>query len=350
MTKRVLGVLAALAMMGGSAVACSSSSNPAPAPGSDAGKDAVTDTKTDAGKDVTPIDSAPPADKTTGKPCATNDECDVTGEAVNVCTKGAFGGDSLYPTNVCIGTSCDVGDGTKVMYCDGDTGVCLKSGTSNICLPLCSWKDDGTAPTGCAGENACNPYAWGQDDTTKATVGIGYCFGGCKTDADCEDAGANKCETKTGLCVRTPDTYTKNIGDACTDADVKQTGSACNCLYATNLAGTKSGYCSQFCKVGDTGACASGYTCDSMLPKTKIAPDDIVFTTAPTGMAGYCLKNCATDADCPNNGYCDENAGTGQKTCQVGLRPCMDNTQCAAGGTTTTTCQGATATSYGRCK
>lgn len=348
MTKRVLGVLAALAMMGGSAVACSSSSTPGGVtPAGDAGKDTATatDTKTDSKPSV--VDTATPVDKTTGKACATNEDCDVTGEAVNVCTKGAFGGDSLYPTNVCIGTSCEIPDPSKVTYCDGDTGVCLSTASGGICLPACQWADDGMPAKGCEGENACNPYAWGTDTTTMAVVGIGYCFGGCKTDAECADAGSNKCETKTGLCVRTPAVYTKNVGDACTDADSKDPAK-CNCLYATNAAGTKSGYCSQFCRMGDAGtACPTNYTCDAMLPKTKIAMDDIVFTKAPTGMAGYCLKNCTADADCEaNNGYCEESAGTMQKTCQPGLRPCMTNDQCTA----PKTCQGATATSYGRCK
>lgn len=346
MTKRVLGVLAALAMMGGSAVACSSSTTPAPAAGTDAGKDTgAGDTGAKPDTRPAPVDTETPTDKTTGKACATNEDCDITGEAVNVCSKGAFGGNSLYPTDVCIGTSCDIPDPTKVTYCDGDTGVCLSTSSGGICLPLCTWKDDGAAPTGCEGKNACNPYAWGTDSSTMAVVGIGYCFGGCKADADC--GTGQKCETATGLCVKTPDVYTKNVGDACTDTDSKDP-SKCNCLYATNAAGTKSGSCSQFCKMGDTAsACPTGFTCDAMLPKTKIADDDIVFTKAPTGMAGYCLKDCTADTDCEaNNGYCEESAGTGKKTCQPGLRPCMKNEQCTGGKT----CQGATATSYGRCK
>ena len=347
MTKRVLGVLAALAMMGGSAIACSSSGGGGVAP-TDAG---TADTKpTDAKTDSKPVvqdggDTAipPTCDKTTGKACATDDECDVTSEGKGICSKAAFGGNSLYPTNNCIQNTCDIPDPTKVTYCDCDTGVCLSTGSGGICLPACQWKDDGAAPVGCEGKNACNPYAWGTDDA-KAIIGIGYCFGGCKADADCSDG--QKCQTENGLCQKALDpAYTKTPGTACTDADNKDPAK-CNCLYATDAAGAKSGYCSTFCTMGGT-ACAAGFTCDAGLPKTKIADDDIVFTKAPTGMAGYCLKDCTADTDCATlNGYCEEMAGTGKKTCQVGLRPCMTDAQCSGGKT----CQGATATAYGRCK
>lgn len=64
------------------------------------------------------------------------------------------------------------------------------------------------------------------------------------------------------------------------------------------------------------------------------------------GLAGYCLKNCATDADCVGlNAYCSENAGTGQKTCQIGKRPCVTNAHCPS----PQTCFGATATAVGYC-
>jgi hypothetical protein len=347
MTKRVLGVLAALAMMGGSAIACSGSSTPGPATGTDGGVDANKGDTKDSGK-PSPVDGGdsaipPVCDKSTGKACATDDECDTTGEGKGACTKGLFGGDSLYPTNNCIQRECDLPDPTKVTYCDCDTGVCLSTGSGGICLPACQWKDDGAAPEGCEGKNACNPYAWGTDSTTMAVVGIGYCFGGCKADTDCSDG--QKCQTENGLCVKAKETFVKTLGTACTDADAKDPAK-CNCLYATDAAGTKSGYCSAFCTIGGP-ACAAGYTCDAGLPKTKIADDDIVFTKAPTGFAGNCLKDCTSDADCAGlNGYCDETAGTGKKTCQIGLRPCMTTAQCVDGKT----CQGATATAYGRCK
>jgi hypothetical protein len=92
--------------------------------------------------------------------------------------------------------------------------------------------------------------------------------------------------------------------------------------------------------------CSSGFTCDPGLPKTKLRPADPAFVSIPKGIAGHCLKNCATDDECVGlNAFCSENAGTGQKTCQVGKRRCVTNDHCPTGKT----CTGATATELGTC-
>jgi hypothetical protein len=352
MMKRALGVLAALSMVVGS-VACSSSSTDAPVTPKDTG--VATDGKADTGTggdvsvipgDETGADAGPEVSKTTGKACATDEDCDTVGDGINRCSKGIFGssgGNDLYPTNVCLGTECDAGDGTSIMGCDGDTGVCLKAGTSNICLGACQFDDSTAAPMGCAGKNACNVYGWGTDSMTMKTIGIGYCFGGCKADSDCESGQV--CQTEEGLCVKsgTKVTYTKAVGEACTDTDSTATPAKCNCLYATS---TKKGYCSSFCKMGSSGDCGAGFACDAQLPKTKVLDTDTVFTAAPVGMAGYCLKTCTSDADCTAiNGYCDENAGVGAKTCQIGAKRCKDSSTCPTGKT----CMGASATAAGSC-
>lgn len=348
--KKVLGVLAALTMVGAagfSAVACSSSTDPVAAPGDTGVKvDGATDTKVNP--DVSKVDgggdTGTPANKTTGKKCtaATGDEdCDPLGLTTSVCTSGAFGGSSLYPTNVCIQTECDPGDGTKIEGCDGDTGVCLSTGMGGICLPVCEFKDSADKPTGCEGNNACNVYGWGKDTTTMATIGVGYCFAGCKADADCSDG--QKCQKEEGTCVKAVIAYSKTVGTACTDADQKAPAK-CNCIYTT---ADKAGYCSHFCRVGETGFCGTGFSCDSGLPKTKLRDDDTVFAAAPAGMAGSCLKNCTSDADCTGlNAHCDENAGmAGQKTCQIGKRRCATTANCPTGQM----CTGATATALGTC-
>jgi len=343
MTKRVLGVLAALAMVSGT-VACSSTSETV-TPGSDAGKDtgAAADTgKADTGKPV-PVDAdtTPPVseNKTTGKTCKDDAECDPLELGTSFCSPTGFTSGSLYPTPVCFSVECDPGDGTKIVGCDGDTGVCLSTGSGGICLPVCEFDDSATAPKGCEGKNKCNIYGWGTDTTTMKTTGVGYCFGGCTADTDCPTG--NKCQKEDGLCVKAPVTYTKTPGTACTDADAKAPAK-CNCLYTT---ADKAGYCANTCYFGES-TCGTGFTCDSGLPKTKIRDDDTVFTATPKGMAGYCLKDCTTDADCAGlNAYCDENAGVGKKTCQVGKRPCIKNEQCPS----PQTCMGATATALGRC-
>jgi hypothetical protein len=350
MTKQVLGVLAALAMVSGPAlgmVACSSSDST----GTPTDSGVPTDSKV---TDSKPTDSKPPVvvdgdvggmdcDKTTGAKCATADDCDKTGNGINICAAGAFAAGSLYPTPVCIGTECDPGDGTKITGCDCDTGVCLSTSSGGICLPVCEFADSADAPKGCEGANACNVYGWGKDTMTMATIGIGYCFGGCKADTECPTG--EKCQKEDGLCVKAPVVYTKMPGDACVKADAgtATVPAKCNCLYTTKE-GT--GYCANVCRFGET-TCGTGFSCDSGLPKTKLRDDDTVFSAVPKGIAGYCLKNCTTDADCTAlNAYCDENAGmAGQKTCQLGKRRCATNANCPTGQT----CTGATATELGTC-
>ncbi len=263
----------------------------------------------DPGPKTKPAGAGTSYDDTVGQPCSSDTTCDVTGLGDTRCAMGAFGGDSLYPNPVCIGVSCDPGDGTSVMSCDGINGVCLATSSGGICLPACDF--DGTSgykPYGCTGKDACNAYGWGNDSTTGKLIGVGYCYGGCFSDADCPSG--ERCQREEGVCKKTLDTYTKPIGTACNKGDTD-----CFCLYATS---TSNGYCSAFCKMDESGWCPSGYTCDAMLPKTDTSGATL-FTKAPATMAGYCLKNCTTDADCTAlNGFCKEMAGTGRKTCQVG--------------------------------
>lgn len=294
-------------------VACSSVNT------GDAGVDRPMDagpTPVDGGAiDAAGIDAGPLTDRTTGLTCVSDRDCDKTDAGINVCSEGAFSGGASNPTSVCIGKSCDVGDGTTIMGCDGDLGVCLSAGSGSICLPACTFDDSTAAPRGCVGKNVCNVYGFGRDDMMR-TVGTGYCFGGCKVDADCP--GTNKCQKEDGRCVTVPVVYVKSPGAACTVAD-SMSPAKCNCGYS-NPEGR--GYCITTCRFGEAGACGTGFSCDPGLPKTKVVAEDIVFTAVPTGLAGACLKNCATDADCVGlNAHCDENAGmAGQKTCIIGPR------------------------------
>lgn len=319
MTKKVLGVLAALSMVG--LVACSSSSDNNNNGGkTDSGTtaDAGGDTKpsvVDGGDTGTPpADTATPADETTGKLCTTDDDCDVTFEGVTICSKGKFGssgGNDLYPSNVCIGIECDPGDGTSIMGCDNDHGVCLSTGSGGICLPVCQFDDSGAAPVGCEGSNGCNVYGWGKDDSGKQ-IGIGYCFGGC--DETTHKCGTGQtCQTEDGLCQKTVTAYSLKLGDACTKADATATPPKCNCFYATS---TGQGMCTTSCRIGGD-ACATGYTCDANLP-LKNSDDTPAFSKTPTGMMGQCLKTCTADSDCTAFGFkCVQHAGIATKTCSI---------------------------------
>lgn len=338
-TPRWLRYFCATAMCTGFYACTTTMPNPmddAAVPPPDTGKADTKPVPVDGGSDTGPVACE---NKTTGKACTDDASCDTpceTGAAF--CSPTGFTSGSLYPTPTCFSAECDPGDGTKITGCDGDTGVCLSTSSGGICLPVCSFDDSVAAPTGCIGKNKCNVYGWGKDDAGKL-VAVGYCFGGCVADADCP--AGNKCQVEEGLCMKALTTYTKTPGTACTDADSKAPAK-CNCIYTT---ADKAGYCANTCYVGES-TCGAGFTCDAGLPKKALFADDTVFTAAPKGIAGLCLKNCASDTDCAGlNAYCGETAGTGQKTCQIGKRPCATNADCTA----PQTCMGATATAAGRC-
>lgn len=232
----------------------------------------------------------PSRDKACAKPCATDEDCDVTGEAINKCSTSLPV--PAFPTPECV-SPCDPGDGTKLLYCDGDNGVCTSVLGAPSCVPLCQFKDDGAAPLGCDGKNGCNFLAHRRDATTGELVAVGYCLGGCRVDADCR--APTVCQSETSWCVRTRATYTKSLGDACTS------DSECACFNNTS-----GGYCTRACRVGES--CPSGYTCDPALPTE--------FTKLPVGLLGRCLKDCTSDADCVNS-KCQQNGGLDHKTCTV---------------------------------
>ncbi len=297
---------------------CSSSSGGASPPSAaDAASDAASDA---AAIDVAPEvgdaanEAAPVIDDTVGDPCTADSQCDKTGQGLSTCSSDTFVAGSVFPTPVCLSDGCDVGDGTAAALCDGARGVCLGAvGQPGSCFPKCTFDGTGAAPKGCQGLDACNMYDWSVG--ASGIAGVGYCYGGCTKSADC--AAGEQCQLETGECVTKTDTYTKKVGDPCTDADASATPPHCNCNYDTT---TKQGYCTSFCKVGDASVlCPVGFTCSAQLPTTDKAGKPL-FSTQPAGIAGSCLKSCAADADCTAlGGYCADLAGG--KACVPGARP-----------------------------
>jgi len=253
------------------------------------------------------------ADGTSGLPCTTDAMCDTSGDGTSACSIDKLYMDgSFFPDAVCLQTAqCDLGDGTTVTYCDGDTGTCLDANGTGVCLPYCQFDDTGAATTGnCPGKDACNPYGFGKD-MNMASFGVGYCFGGCLADGDCKLAG-EACDVGTGLCTDATKivTPTKMAGEACTGT----ADTSCNCGIGQTATG---GMCVQFCKVGDAAnTCPTGTVCDAGLPATGTVP----FTKEPAGMAGACTKTCTADTDCPTlpAGFCYASAGHTEKTCHFG--------------------------------
>jgi len=242
----------------------------------------------DDGVDVGPKQ---PYDDIVGKACTTNADCATpNGPNLAVCSNTVFQGEDFFPTAVCVLPSCSpVTSSTAVHFCDGpddpsSPGLCVTSGGGSVCLPKCTYDKQGGAPKGCVGKDACNSYP------ITAAGGIGYCFGGCTQDLDCQDG--QKCQTDRGWCLPGVTPPTKSLGAACTESD--SNALVCNCLYGTN----KTGYCSQFCTIGGA-ACPNGYVCDSL--EIRLSG----YTTPNTGMAGYCTPSCSADAgSCPASATC----------------------------------------------
>jgi len=346
MTKRVVGVLAAL-VLGGSALACSSTSNTV-TPATDSGPktDAPVDTgRTDTGR----IDSGPPpgpvypAPGTTGNTCMTNADCDPDGEEIGYCTSAAFAVGPLNPTPVCLlygPEVCDPSTDTELKFCDikdmKARGLCSDAGSgATSCDPLCILKADGTWEAQCTGKNACSASGV----TTEGPRMVGTCQGGCQADADCP--AGSKCDPGLQYCVHacTTDTQCKskwtgapanwkcNVArGACELAYAKVTGDTCatkdDCLICYKTTAAPSGTCSQFCTTGGSAACPSGFSCDHLLDATNsMGAPMFTFTTPPAGISGLCLRNCTDATTCLATEECVASAGMTQKTCKPKATP-----------------------------
>jgi hypothetical protein len=306
-----------------------------------------------------------PFDGTTGQPCQSNADCKGTAAGspgTNQCTNnGSFmfmGNGVVYnpwPTPICLmpipttGGNCDAGSDGLVHFCDSadstdptSPGLCLAitqgigGAGSGLCFPSCTYNLDPTSgaaspPTGCTGNDTCNPLTYELDLTTDAVTGFGICEGTCQTDADCSALGPTfGCQVDRGFCTTAKVTRTKTIGTTCTNSTTSATSDftkgTCFCpSFASALAEF---YCSSACVVGGD-PCPSGFVCDTG------EPNSLVFTAAgpggtdltlpgpstPTvGMAGVCIEACSN----PDGGP----AGDGG-TCPAVISSCQSGT---AGG------------------
>jgi hypothetical protein len=233
-----------------------------------------------------------PYDGVVGKACTTNADCATqNGPNLARCSNTVFNGEDFFPTAVCVLPSCTpTTSKSAVHFCDGpddpsSPGLCVTFGTNgSLCVPKCTYDKQGGAPKGCTGKDACNSYP------ITAAAGVGYCFGGCTQDGDCQDG--QKCQTDRGWCLPGVTPPTKSVGADCTASD--STALVCNCLYGTS----NTGYCTQFCTIGGN-QCTSGFTCDSLEIRAS------GYTTPNTGMAGYCTKVCTGDGGtCPGGASC----------------------------------------------
>lgn len=252
------------------------------------------------GTDTGPPDASP-ALVPVGKVCTASAECDPTGAKVGICSNAYDPPDTVDPTPTCMALACEAGLAGIGKPCGaGGAGVCVSGGAAGVCVDACSFGASGAA-SGCATKTVCRVVSYARE--AGATKGVGSCSGGCTANGDC--TAGQKCQTETGACVQTLQTFGKAFGAACTSA------SECPCVHDAG----KPGFCSKFCITGGS-MCPTGYTCDAGLPKTDVS--GTLFSSSIGGLAGDCLKDCASDLDCAfMSGRCDANTATGTKVCRL---------------------------------
>jgi hypothetical protein len=271
--------------------------------------DAATDApKKEGGTKDGDVDPVTPEEKTVGKLCKSDADCEVAGSVGdNVCSIGFFVIGDLYGDPVCV-SQCKRGPGQTFgdILCDGDDqgapGVCSANnpGEMGVCFPLCEFSST-KIETECQGSNKCTAAYFGTANDG-AVFSLGICLGNCKADADCKGTPGSKCQTEIGLCATTKTyvTYTKTIGQGC---DSSPTVDQCNC---NTVGGTgpnaKFGYCTLSCLTGAAGdaqcnTAKTGWKCSAGLP-TTFTDGKPAFTAQPDGVLGGCVLPCTADADC----------------------------------------------------
>jgi hypothetical protein len=332
MIQRVFGVLAALAIVGGSA-ACSSSSSPAPTPVADTGvkSDAKTDTQvaTDTGGNVPDSETGPVCGKdidcTTGKPCPNGvDDCDITGNGTARCTSsGVYALEPLNATAICMqvpttaiktvcdpGTPLSSGDAYSI-GCDGGGGMCVKSSgsTTAACEAYCQMDETGKWLTQCAGKNACSPAVFFNpaSDATKNYL-TGTCAGGCSADSDCP--ANSKCDPYQKICINVKCTADADCakgwgGAPPAPANFKCNTAAgfCNFVYAKKPGDACTPSPQVKCTKDTDCTGANGTTCDSSGMCNAL---DECICIAGLRTTGICTSLCKTGStDCTTGWSCD---------------------------------------------
>ncbi|MGD0673892.1 MAG: hypothetical protein ABSC94_00645 [Polyangiaceae bacterium] len=270
---------------------------------SDENGDAAPVHRGDAGSTMSMADAASATggglyDGTVGKICMSNLDCEPPGgPGINVCSSSLQSG-ILFPTPVCVLTSCDPGTDGNLHFCDGpdmpsSPGVCLDLGNgAGFCLPQCELLTDGKAPTGCAAGSACAALALGVDSSGNVAGAFGACLSACTQDSDCPTGAV--CQVDTGSCVSKLVTAEKAPGASCTSADT--TANVCYCFTGTLPdGGTGDGICAPACVTGPAEGCPSGFICDGLLQTTVTANNGASepgFMVQTPGLVGRCFPAC----------------------------------------------------------
>lgn len=328
MIKNVIALVSLTALTGlavsVAAVGCSSSTETTTSDGgTDDGDGSTNKPRPDSGTGDTDGGGEDEVQGHSGLPCTGVADCQADGDD-DQCSKGGYKNGDLHPTPVCVDiNNCTLGNAGTIedVLCDEQTGVCLQiDAATGVCLPACIFNEDGFEEGAtCAGKNKCNAaYILTAQDGTHSS--LGFCFGGCTADADCEGTAGQKCQVEDALCVN-PDAYVtyKAVGEACTDDGDATTPAECNCgtVLDDKSPDADSGFCTSACVTGAAGdaycgTAKAGWTCTAKLS----AKDDkgaALFGKQPDGILGQCALPCTADTDCTGAGL---TAGATAMTCQ----------------------------------
>jgi hypothetical protein len=330
---------------------------------------------TDASPDVAPVtyavnDAGPGPlanDETTGIPCTSDAVCrNPNGPGRNVCSNGftvSFYGAQvqLWATPVCVLPPSPLGncfpgaDSSDIHFCDGPNdpsspGICIGLDPTDplvgLCVPKCTFTEDGSPATGCVGHNACGYLTDLLSVSKQAPIGIGYCKSACVTNADCADLQSDyECQSDEGNCTLIASQRTKKIGDSCSTAGTVNDATLGSCLCANGSAG--SGFCTTQCVVGgsagsDAGSvCPAGWVCESGEPNSLdfgTGAPPISITTPTPGLVGNCIPACAAAQVVPDDAASDDSSSpaanaddAAQPDAKGDAGPCPAGSTCTAG-------------------
>ena len=277
-------------------------------PGTDAGAQTMNDVVT------APTDTGPMTSTDTGsRPDVRDAGSSTTLDYTTVRTGRRCTGDTdCADGQTCITTAqgriCTTGEGCEQgaradeeSQCGGRGSTCLLYGsTATQRLDICVRGCVATATSerlGACGEGFVCTTSWLRQPTgsTEATPG---CLPHCTTDAHCAgvvlgDAGAMRCNTRTGQCVNTPPAMTlRTDGSPCNPmmTGVPQCRGICFSLSAMR---PTEGLCGSFINLRTTQQCAD-YDLETMAPRVPQGDN----------LAVCIFKNCDTNAQCSDGLVC----------------------------------------------
>ncbi|MBI3185237.1 MAG: hypothetical protein HYZ28_24125 [Myxococcales bacterium] len=227
-----------------------------------------------------------------GLPCASDGQC-AGGKCLLEATTGV-------PNGACSNAaSCSV---TGQTGCNG--GICVESGTFDLCRMRCTGNGLGTSGR-CRAGFACF------DTDTNTGNSNNYCIPLCAADSECQGGGSGYgCNSWSKLCQQ-KDKGLLKYGQACTASGQCESG---RCAPSSYYPG---GYCYGYC-TGSAKSCGGDGVC--------------YFDPSYGDNVGVCYDGCSSTAQCRGTPYtCQDRGGGYVCTCRFADVSCALDSQCCSG-------------------